>query len=149
MGRNRKTTAEHLRDGTLNVTEHAGRMREPSFSGAPVMPKGLPADAQKHWRQVVPELIAKGVAKAADAPALQAMCCHWAAYQKANRTRPPKEFNEQRARQLLVTGYYREWLTVASRFGLTPADRAKIEVTPGDDLSNPFEEFMRKRLGEK
>ena len=146
MGRNRKTTAEHLRDGTLNVTEHAGRMRAPAFEGEPVMPKGMAKEAQEHWRAVVPGLVAKGVAKALDALALEAMCGHWADYKKAKRTKEPTAFNERRARQLLITGYYREWARIAGKFGLTPADREKIEVKPGDDQDNAFEEYLRKRM---
>jgi len=88
MGRPRKPTSKHLADGTLHVTRHASRMREPKFDGQPVKPKGMSLEAQRHWDEVVPSLEEKGVAKGIDASALRAMCEAWAEYQTALRMMP-------------------------------------------------------------
>lgn len=101
-------------------------------------------DAAEHWDEVVPKLIAKGVATEIDAPALLAMCNCWANYCKAERTKPIP--GRGRERQMEINGYLREWRSLAAKFGLTPVDRARIETGEGADPSNPFEQFMKARM---
>jgi phage terminase small subunit len=146
MGRPRKSTADHERDGTLRHDRHFGRLREPKFSGAPKRPRGLRGEAKKFWDSIVPQLVAKGVAKQIDAPALEVMSLAWAEFKASVSVKAGSDLDDMRRRQLLAAGWQRMWQGVAAKFGLTPSDRAKLEVEMGGDLSNPFEQFMQSSL---
>lgn len=147
MGRPRKPTADHVRDGTYRENEHGNRQREPKFTGQPVKPKGLSKDASAHWDFVVPLLASRGVATEADTPALIAMCNCWSNYMTAERSKPIKGLpGAGRARQMEINGYLREWRAFAAKFGLTPVDRSHIEVPEGSNPSNTFEAFMKSRM---
>lgn len=141
MGRPRKPTTQHLRDGTLNTTRHAGRIHEPKYDDKPVRPKGMSKDAQAMWDFVVPGLASKGVAVMIDSPALESMCEAWSEYKAAKRLRPA--LLEDKARvQRMINNCRRAWVEIAARFGLSPSDRARLEVQAGADETNPFEMLL-------
>lgn len=141
MGRPRKPTEKHVRDGTLRKDRHGSRTKQPKFDGEPERPAGLSADARKHWETIVPALIAQGVAKSIDAPALAAMCEQWGEYCAAKRLKV-YDLKEKRQRQMLINAALRAWRDLAARFGMTPTDRAKIEVQPDGEKENPFKQLL-------
>lgn len=141
MGRHRKPTTQHLLEGTLHTTRHAGRIHEPKFNDKPIRPKGMSREAQTLWDAIVPPLAEKGIAVAVDSPALEAMCEAWAEYKVAKGLRT--KTLEDKARQgRMINNARRAWVEIASRFGLTPADRARLEIQAGADESNPFEMLL-------
>ncbi len=142
MGRPRKPTEQHERDGTLRHDRHGSRTKQPRFDGEPERPAGLSADAKRHWDEVVPALIAKGVAKAIDAPALAAMCEQWSEYCSAKQLRA-HDLLEKRQRQMLINAALKAWRDLAARFGMTPVDRAKLEVEPNGQEANPFKDMLQ------
>lgn len=141
MGRPRKPTGKHIADGTLNVTRHAGRMREPQFTGEPEKPKGMSQESQQHWDKVIPELCRSGAAKTIDTAWLQAMCEAWSEYRSFLRMRPTK-FDEKIRRQRMVISCRRSWVEMAAKVGLNPADRARLEIEAGGDEANPLEQML-------
>jgi P27 family predicted phage terminase small subunit len=145
IGRPRKPTEKHDRDGSLRQDRHGGRKNQPKADGVPTPPDSLTVEAKAHWNQVVPALVESGVAKAIDAPALAAMCESWADLQAARRLKG-YDLQEKRQRQMLINAALRAWRDLAARFGLTPADRAKLEVAPDDEEGNAFDKFMRQQL---
>jgi P27 family predicted phage terminase small subunit len=148
LGRPRKPTQSLERSGQFREDRHGGRKQGPKFAGEPALPTGLSADAKKHWELVVPALVASGVATAVDGPALEAMCALWGELQAARRIKIPAwDMQGKRQRQMMIASALREWRNLAARFGLTPADRARIEVGPNEE-KNPFEEFMRRQTGQ-
>lgn len=142
MGRPRKPTQQLKDDGTYREDRHGGRRRAPRTTGEPARPAGLSAAARALWAELVPALVASGVAGAIDAPALEAMCEAFAEYRAARKIRA-RSLAEKRQRQMLVNGALREWRALAARFGLTPADRAKLEVEQDGETANPFEEYLQ------
>lgn len=99
--------------------------------------------ARAHWDLVVPELVRTGVAKAPDAPALAAMCEQWAEYENARAIEiEAHDIRGMRLRQMLMNGALRSWRDLAARFGMTPADRAKIEVDKSGQTTNNFESYL-------
>lgn len=165
MGRPRKSTADHERDGTLRYDRHAARMREPKFGGAPKRPRHLKGEAKKFWDFVVPRLVEKGVATEIDAPALEMMAVAWAEYRNAVDVKlepwivfvedefggmEPQErhptLKDLRQRQMVICGWQRAWTEIAAKFGLTPTDRAKLEIDLGEDQGNPFEQFLKAAM---
>lgn len=145
MGRPRKPTAALERTGNLRADRHGQRKNEPQFDGTPTRPAGLSADARKHWDAIVPRLTTAGVAKAIDAPALTAMCDAWSEYCSARRIKT-YDLHERRQRQMLINGALKAWRDLAARFGMTPADRAKLEVGPDGEEGNGFEALLQQQI---
>lgn len=140
MSRPRKPTADLERDGTYREDRHGGRRKEPQFSGEPERPPGMNPDAQKFWDLIVPMLISRGVATSVDAPALQSMAEWWSTLRELRRKRKkgPTYVND-------LVSASKQFHSIAAKFGLTPVDRAKLEVSDPDP-ANPFEEYLRKRM---
>jgi P27 family predicted phage terminase small subunit len=104
---------------------------------APAMPRDLPKGARQYWRRLVPQLTERGVnLQPEDAPALGDLCLCLARLAQCER-----EITEQgvvvesyrggKARNpaLMAAGQYRQqFLKLAARFGLTPIDRARLEL---------------------
>jgi phage terminase small subunit len=88
----------------------------------------MKGDARKFWERVVPQLVKMGVAKAADRESLVVLANLWACWvQSAAMAEIDATDPKVRAAML---GYSAEWSRLAARFGLTPADRAKIQASP-------------------
>lgn len=122
MGRPRKPTAEHAADGTLRQDEHGDRLREPRPGGEPTAPDWLDEEALAHWQEVVPDLIATGVAKGCDTHALAVMCTAWSTWRSLQELQPLN-----RAKMVYpASRALADWVKIASRFGLTPSDRSRI-----------------------
>src|SRR6516162_1278228 len=128
-GRPGKPIELHVLEGTFDRRRHAGQA-DVGAEGVPLPPRGLGRAALAFWRQVVPELIRAGIARAIDAPELTLMCQWHARYQKygrqLDRTRPTA-----RAFQALLLAAHlasTRFDKTAAKFGLTPVDRARIRV---------------------
>lgn len=121
MAAHRKPTAELKLHGVYQRSRHGDRSLEPQPKGVPRKPAGMSKDASDHWKAVVPSLIDTGVATEQDAPALAAMCEFRGEYERAKRRK-----QHDRTRLLMMVAAHKEWINLASRFGLTPSDRARI-----------------------
>lgn len=90
------------------------------------------------WDDVVSELVALGIAKRIDGPALLAMCELWGWYRAAAAVadEDPLDGNARRA----VTGYYEKWQAAASKFGLNPADRDRLRLRLTEE-GNPLAKY--------
>lgn len=104
--------------------------KEPALPAGASPPAWLGKVARRYWDELAPMLTTAGLLKATDADAL-AMYCSL----KVLLVRQAK----QGTVDLRLSS---EWRQYASRFGLTPADRAK--VGPGDAVkaADPFEVFL-------
>jgi len=69
------------------------------------------------------------------------MCEAWAEYRAALRVRATG-LDEKSRRQRMVNSARRAWIELASKFGLTPSDRARLEVEEGADETNPLEQMV-------
>lgn len=128
MARVPKSVAQHKIDGTFRRDRHGDRMETRFEPGLPEKPETLTGDASRLWDTVVSGL-PDGALCHVDWAALSVAC---SAFAFARR------FREQLERDPLNTKLMRCWvkaeslfLTLSSRFGLTPADRSKLA------LSNP------------
>jgi phage terminase small subunit len=118
----------HLVEGTIIPCRHADRALEPQPGPLTVVPRGLSKDAKKWWQDRVTRLAEIGVATEADVESLVAMAECWAALQaaiKAVRISPLDK--ESRIAFLAYNEAFSKW---ASKFGLTPSDRAKVTIIP-------------------
>jgi P27 family predicted phage terminase small subunit len=144
-GRPRKPTAKHKLDGTFRKDRHGDRADVGmDLPGQPIMPAGLSDDARELWVRVVGQLTRSKVAVEIDTSQLEAMCRWWARY--LENERHACEFSHDiEAGDMYEKRAKRAWDAfdkVASRFGLTPADRAKLKL-PEDknQKTDPLKEF--------
>ena len=129
MGRPRKPTAQLHLHGGYRPDRHASRSAEPQPDGVPEKPTDLPKYALEHWDRVVPGLVATGVAKACDGPALL-MLCHW--WHELQTLRKQRKKDDQQRLQLMAK-CQRNWNDLAFRFGMTPVDRSRLTVDRADN----------------
>ena len=129
-GRPRKTADEHLANGTYRPSRH-GPLPAPVEGSAPEppdMPAGLTADEAAAWGEIVP--CVAGRVRRSDVPALVDLCRWWVRLGRMARRLDELE---------PAAGNYVQTLTgagicstnfdrLASKFGMTPADRAKLRV---------------------
>lgn len=123
MGRPRKPTKQLKLHGQYQPSRHGDRGAEPQPGGAPSKPDWLDDVASQHWDAVVPQLASVGIATIADTSALAAMCEFHAEYVAAKLSE-----TRDRKRLMMMVAAHKEWMHIASRFGLTPSDRTRLEV---------------------
>jgi phage terminase small subunit len=136
-GRPRKPDDLKIADGTWRKDRDGDPSKKIPATGDPVCPKHVRGEALAFWKANVPGLIASGVAKACDAPEL-AMMCEWhARYQKFSRVLGRMKGTDKRLYQVTVMlGIATQnFDKIAARFGLTPADRAKLRIDAGKRTS--------------
>lgn len=129
MGRPRKPEALHILEGTFREDRHGNRGVD--ADGIPERPKSLKGDAKKFWDSAVPQLIELGLAKAIDATQLEAMCQWFARYQKFSKTIDGCSDPLAISRELMLNmeAAWKMFDKIASRFGLSPADRMRLRTT--------------------
>jgi len=137
-GRPRKPVAEHLLDGTYRADRH-GNAWTPA--GEPVIPDWLGPHARELWQAIVPTLVKSGVATAVDTAELAALCDWWALYRIAREALATIEDGTSRAyydQQILVGAAWKQFAAIASRFGLTRSDRARLQVSTPKNQGSGF-----------
>lgn len=127
--------------------------RPPAPDRIPYAPRHLNDDAKREWRRMVKLLIALGLYTQVDYAALAMYCHAWGRWIHAER------MTEEQGEVLLSTqtgNYYQNpWFQVAnkawdqmlkmlSRFGLSPADRARLVVAPPEEQDELAELFGRR-----
>ena len=128
MGRHRRSVESRLLDGTYEPGRH-GPLPDPDEpTTAPERPGDLVGDARKFWDELI-GLVGK-FSRGTDAMMLGDLC-RWRAELKRvrshlKRTRPgAKGYNQL----LVAAGICSDKVDkIASRFGLTPSDRAKLRA---------------------
>jgi P27 family predicted phage terminase small subunit len=145
-GRPRKPKKLHILDGSFRKDRHSADVEA---DGIPIKPATLRGDAGDFWDAVVPGLVKSGIAKACDAAALTLLCQWWQRYLRFSRALDrvsPIYKNSQRLVRLVDVAS--KWFDrIGSRFGLTPADRAKMR-TQEQPRADPFTLFLgRKKAG--
>lgn len=122
-GRKRLPTEQLRLHGTLVGKTAEIRRGEPQVDGEPGRCDELTGEAAAYWDEYVPVLISSGIAKTTDGPALRAMCQWWAEYLKHYNTQ-----NDDYRRTNMMACAHKQWMALASRFGMTPSDRASLSV---------------------
>lgn len=138
-GRPRTPDAIKLATGTWRKDRDGDPGAVVPSEGVPERPADVTGDARKLWESIVPGLIESGVATARDTTTLAEMCQWYKRYRKV-----AKELDRTRA----SNPYYKDLLSatkwawaefdkIGGRFGLTPADRARLKVESPKKSSVP------------
>ena len=114
------------------------------------MPSWLPRDARVHWRQLLPILTDMKVLTSADGIALGLLCSELVIYLEAD-----SHVQNGELVQTCESGYEQQtpWVTIRSAslkqiramladFGLTPADRSRVETLADDNKVNPLAQVL-------
>lgn len=128
-----KSAAEHKLHGTFRTDRH-GPVDHPmdNMDGEPVMPAGMPDQAVKLWKVIVPQLMKAKNAVEIDSTQLAAMCRWWAQYNELmSRVESEAPYdsetdNKQWRLEKRARAAWSAFDSIASRFGMTPSDRARL-----------------------
>lgn len=118
-------------------------------TGAPEKPAKMKGEAAAEWDRVVPLLASKGALSPGDRAALIVLCEAWADYVTLGRrlakvtTGPVDERKIQTMRQ----DAYARLVAMLTRFGLTPADRARVKVPEAAPVAGKAR-FFRPRVAQ-
>ncbi len=138
-GRPRIPTSKHRLAGTFRRDRH--NHSEPKPDGQPYKIAKLTGAALELWDQVVPELTRMKIATALDSAELFAMCKWWGEYRNLQLDTDLDSYK----RMCAMAAAYKQFRTIASRFGLTPADRAGLDINADSQEANPFTAFVAVR----
>jgi P27 family predicted phage terminase small subunit len=138
-GRPRKPTALKVLEGSHRPDRDGPPESQVKASGTPQEPPTLTGEALELWRRLVPRLAEMGVAAAVDAALLEMMCWWWGRYVAASKAAESLDPADGKALQVLGVASMasKQFNAVACRFGLTPADRARLRVEPASPPATP------------
>jgi hypothetical protein len=144
-GRPAKPTAQHKVDGTYNSTRHGKRIDGAFQVGKPAKPSTLQGRASEAWDLIV-EGTPDSVLCLVDALSLEAASRWFAKWDQwmTNIEESPGGYKEQ----ILAGHAWNQFQTIASKFGLTPADRAKIKAPDGPSEEDPLVSLLKRRAGQ-
>jgi P27 family predicted phage terminase small subunit len=113
----------------------------------PDIPRHLVGEARKEWKRITPELLRLGLLSRIDRAALAMYCSEWARYVRAElrmarrdelmneegageRARTPQGY-EMQSVDLQISNKAKEaCLRFLIEFGMSPASRSRVQVTP-------------------
>jgi len=127
-GSNRKSTRQHNRDGTFRPDRHAGDVAK--ADGVPIKPPDLTGRAGELWDSLEPQLVQWGAGEI-DSIMLADMCRWWA------ESRSLHEAGDVRK----ALAAYRAFASIASKYGLTIADRERLDLTVGESADDRESKF--------
>lgn len=130
-----KSAAELRRRGSRRAKARAAGLELPV--AAPSPPKWLDTEARAEWNRVAPILVERGSIASVDRAALAVLCTSWSEYHALGRVLDSAEFEHGSQERKRVSAErneaYTRWAAMAQRFGLTPADRARVPGKPPDE----------------
>jgi len=129
-GRPRKPNDMKLIDGTWRADRHGSIEGALKAEGTPAMPKGMSKNAKECWQSLIGRLSSSGRASTEDLYALRGLCEWWAEYCKVHRAMSRLAVSDKRyfRTQQLAAVAWKAFCTGASKFGLSPSDRAGMRI---------------------
>ena len=137
-GRPRKPSNIRTLEGNRSRTEIPPDM---PLNGVPECPDVLTGESRRHFNFVAAELSACGVTKRLDTEALAMLAWTWGQFWERAALAEMDLENKDFAR--LAIDYQKAWWAACGRFGLTPADRAKLMATPNEKPDEAEERFFK------
>jgi phage terminase small subunit len=131
----------------LYGSKHAdtkGDAIETALDGLPERPACLTGEAAMLWDSIVPQLEGVGIVKRIDTTQLWAMCELWGLYRAAMKYAEAVPLDKPT--RAAVISYKAAFDAIACKYGLTSADRQKLEIAP-QQKRDEFSEFLGKQIG--
>lgn len=154
-GRNPKATALKLVAGNPGKRPLNKHEPEPDLLFDLTPPQHLDDDATAVWNDAAPKLAKTKILTVNDSIALEMLSVAVAGYRKASAMvrqdgivfengRNGSQSISQAA--IAQSMYFKQVMAVAGKFGMTPADRARLTINPqGDLFSDPADAFFAKK----
>lgn len=148
-GRRPKPTA--LKELQGNPGHRPLNKREPKPTGTPTCPRHLDEEAKKEWKRISAELTTLGLLTSVDRAALAAYCAAYSRWVKAEESiqrfgavikSPKSGFPIQNPYVSVANTALDHMRKFAIEFGLTPASRTRLQVSPDHGSGDPFADFM-------
>jgi P27 family predicted phage terminase small subunit len=147
MGRGGKPIPTRLKILMGNPGKRRINSNKPQPIGEAEMPSGLSGDAENEWNRLYPELTRLGLLTVVDASAFAAYCECWGLYRRA--CRDMKELTvESKGRPFpnpaitIAAECRRQMLAYQTKFGLTPSDRARMQLPGRNKEKDDLEKFL-------
>ena len=134
-GRPRKPIDVLELQGTVRHHRHGDPEAYFRPDGEPEKPELIADDefASEMWDRIVPDLSSSGVAAEIDWAELTCLCEWWSRYRAVTvilKQKTPEDEGYYRL-QILAGAAWKNFSNIASRFGLTPADRSRLGMVGG------------------
>lgn len=154
-GRPRKTKKQKQDAGTFREDRHKDSAAEDFAGGSPIKPKGLDSEQSKIWDSMINRIPGEYLGEI-DTIAMTLLVDAFRDFyviqnQIRNRAEDPDEENDPKTEYFLLCSSSIHWkrlMTLLTKFGMTPADRQKIEkVKKGDDgadAADAFSQFLQR-----
>jgi len=116
--------------------------------GVPRPPADLCVEALAEWQRVVPVLAPKGVLSEVDRAALVVLVASWSEYVAVGQHLDDAEMGTAAWQRIAAARHqaYQRWAAMAQRFGLTPADRARVKVPEKPGSASGKGRFFKPRI---
>ena len=159
MGRPRKTEAELKLSGTFG--KDSSRKKWNTRNATPLTEKPAPARylkrTQYFWNQFMIEKAAQNVLSVGDEPVLVSMFDAYDQYlrykdqhdelMKDGDFKDPEFIRNLNQLDIMIDRLFKQWTSLALRFGLTPTERSKLAVMPEKPQSAMLELIQRAKEG--
>lgn len=150
-GRPPKSTAEHQKAGTLNVTRHANRLQPPLLDTVPPAPEGFTQAQKDKWATICRTMIRDGILSDTYLHAIEHYCNAWKRWSEAaaevDKTGLTFTTDTGQTKSNPAMQIEKEMLSLMMRIleqcGYTPRAAMSIKVTgDGKKDNDPFAEFL-------
>jgi P27 family predicted phage terminase small subunit len=137
-GRNRKPAELHKLLGNYKPSRHGKDALQ--MEDKPKKPRGLTKDEKWLWDQIMRAYEGKKVLAELDTALLLSCCQLWGLFRRAMEVIKinPTDKNSR----IAAISYFQNFERVASRFGLDPAARAKLQVASGPP-NDPMADLLK------
>jgi hypothetical protein len=142
MARPPKSTAELKLHGNYREDRHGDRCDESMAIGEPQKPDDLEEIESWAWDIVIGGLLPAAKAQI-DAPLLIGLCRWYARWCEYDRRMRAGEGDEYKNLVMAATAW-KAFERCASRFGMSPADRAKLKLPASEKKADEFEDFLKQ-----
>jgi P27 family predicted phage terminase small subunit len=150
MANTRKSTKQHIDEGTYREDRHGAKDCGPHLSKVPSPPDHLDAIAKKKWTELATVLVERKNLADEDLMSLEILCANYSIWYECYRcikTEGIKKYVTERNPQTALALTNLNKITViikslSASFGLSPTDRARLKLTsddPEDDMKDFFE----------
>ncbi len=116
---------------------------EAEADGNPQILGPLNDDGLEHWDLITRHAADWGIG-IIDSHPLYAMCRWWEEYRKADRELANCAPEDLQKNMNLTQTAFKNWTSMAIKYGLSPADRTKIRLENSSDKKDPLDQLLEK-----
>lgn len=118
---------------------------------APEMPRDMGDEAERHWNYIVPKLLSRRTLTPSDFGFLVGMCQWWGEYARAaarvaKLDKSPFKGHVVDHPRVVMRSAWEQYSKAAARFGLSPADKSRVQAASEAKLPDAKPSFPILRI---